>query len=614
MTRTLARLAFGGIRARLLASALIVALAAAPIATIVIALDLRAAAVDPWQRAFDAGHGAHVLAMARSEADVQAIAARPGVAERGDPVPSVFTTVALPQGAVDVRVAGLDGQPRVDVPVSTSGTAAGAGTIVLERSFAEALDLAVGTTLQLEGANGPVRLTVAGTATQSSVASFPSSQPGTAWATRATLERLQPDAGRWNWTQAVRLDDPSAAQTFAEQTLASLPADQQTRCSGDTCSGGVILQTWQHMRDSAVADTHATTVVLTAFSILLGIVVVAVVAILVSARASEQHRDIGLLKAAGLTPRQVGAIFALEAGALALAGAAVGLPVGVLLAPHVAAMTTETLLTTPASTTTPLHLLVAGGAVVLVFVASAYWCARRSTRFRVLQAMRAGTVRPSRSRLARSLAGTPLPVPLALGVRDLLARRQRALLLLAAIALAGAVVVAALAMKAQLDQDAATAAREAAERASEAGGGRSVFADDDCGTRLGAIVYVLDGVLLALTLTALVAVALLSVREHMRDYGVLKAIGLTPGQLSSTLTSAHAALAAVGGLLSIPLGIGLYVLVRGAASGQWELDIVAPWWWFVPLPVGIALLAALVTSVPARRITRIPVAEALRYE
>ena len=55
-------------------------------------------------------------------------------------------------------------------------------------------------------------------------------------------------------------------------------------------------------------------------------------------------------------------------------------------------------------------------------------------------------------------------------------------------------------------------------------------------------------------------------------------------------------------------------LVTRAASGQWEPDIVAPWWWFVPLPVAIALLAALVTSVPARRITRIPVAEALRYE
>ena len=42
------------------------------------------------------------------------------------------------------------------------------------------------------------------------------------------------------------------------------------------------------------------------------------------------------------------------------------------------------------------------------------------------------------------------------------------------------------------------------------------------------LVYTLDAVLLVITATTLVAVALLSVRERIRDYGVLKAIGLTP--------------------------------------------------------------------------------------
>ena len=110
--------------------------------------------------------------------------------------------------------------------------------------------------------------------------------------------------------------------------------------------------------------------------------------------------------------------------------------------------------------------------------------------------------------------------------------------------------------------------------------------------------------LLALTLTALVAVALLSVHEHTRDHGVLKAIGLTPAQLSSTLTSARAALAAVGGLRSVPLGLGLYILVRGAASGQWELADRRPVVVVPPLPLGLALLAAVVARLPARRIRR----------
>ena len=55
-----------------------------------------------------------------------------------------------------------------------------------------------------------------------------------------------------------------------------------------------------------------------------------------------------------------------------------------------------------------------------------------------------------------------------------------------------------------------------------------------------------------ITATTLVAIALLSVRERIRDYGVLKAIGLTPRQIASSLVSAHAAVALVAALLSIP--------------------------------------------------------------
>jgi hypothetical protein len=69
MTATLVKLAFAGIRSRLLASALTILLSSVAAATIVLALEVGATARDPWQRTFDAANGAHVIADAPSEAD-----------------------------------------------------------------------------------------------------------------------------------------------------------------------------------------------------------------------------------------------------------------------------------------------------------------------------------------------------------------------------------------------------------------------------------------------------------------------------------------------------------------------------------------------------------------
>ena len=90
------------------------------------------------------------------------------------------------------------------------------------------------------------------------------------------------------------------------------------------------------------------------------------------------------------------------------------------------------------------------------------------------------------------------------------------------------------------------------------------------------LIYTLDAVLLLITATTLVAVALLSVRERIRDYGVLKAIGLTPRQISSTVVSAHAALAPSASVLAVPLGIGLYLALFRIAGDSSEDAVIAP--------------------------------------
>jgi putative ABC transport system permease protein len=582
------RLAFAGIRSRLLASALTIAIAAAAVATIVLALEVRSSGVDPWQRTFTEANGAHVLAFVPSQADAAAIGELPGVTERGAPVPLAQATVGRRGSTDQVQLAGLSGRTAVNKPVLTAGSQLRDDGIVLERSLANALRIDVGATLELTSRRGPIEIPVLATAVLPSQPRYPRRRPGLAWVTRTTLDRIEPDHARWSWSEAVRLADPSAAAAFTERAAAGLPATALRFAP-------LYFETWENQRNNALGDAQGTQVIITMFTVLLLIVAFVVVGILVGARASEQHRQIGLLKAAGFTPRQVGIVFALESAALGLVAAGLGFALGAILAPRLAAPSAETLLGSPTIAANPWHILVAGCVVLPVLVAAALTSTRRSTRFTVLEAIRAGSPSPANSQLARTVVRSVMPFTIGLGLKDLFARGRRALLLAAAIALTGAMVVVVLSLDATLD----------AQRASKT----SDFPDE-----LLLLIYTLETVLVLITTTTLVAVALLSVRERVRDYGVLKALGLTPRQITSTVVSAHAALAVLASLLAIPLGIGLYLVLFRIAGDTTEDAVIAPWWSLALIPIGAVLVVVAATSLPARLATRIHTADALRYE
>jgi putative ABC transport system permease protein len=137
----------------------------------------------------------------------------------------------------------------------------------------------------------------------------------------------------------------------------------------------------------------------------------------------------------------------------------------------------------------------------------------------------------------------------------------------------------------------------------------------DVPAELPALIYTLDAVLAMITVTALVAVALLSIRERIRDLGVLRTIGQTPKQVTLSLVGVHSAIALIASLISIPVGGGLYVAMYLLASGSSDTDIVfAPWWWLIAVPITIPLATAVASSIPARLAAQIPAADAVRYE
>jgi putative ABC transport system permease protein len=111
----------------------------------------------------------------------------------------------------------------------------------------------------------------------------------------------------------------------------------------------------------------------------------------------------------------------------------------------------------------------------------------------------------------------------------------------------------------------------------------------------------------------LVAIALLSVGERLRGFGILKTVGLTPRQVAVTLVSPFGVLAGVAGVLSVPAGLALYAAAYAAAGGEGD-PVVARWSWLFLVPIGTVLLVLIAAAAPARFATRSPAVGALRFE
>jgi len=114
-------------------------------------------------------------------------------------------------------------------------------------------------------------------------------------------------------------------------------------------------------------------------------------------------------------------------------------------------------------------------------------------------------------------------------------------------------------------------------------------------------------------LSALMALQL----EKSRELGVLRANGLTPGQVFQLVAAETGILGVVAGLLALPVGLvlaALMIFVINRRSFGWSLSMaVDPW--LLAQAFGVAVLAALLAGLyPALRMARTSPAVALREE
>ena len=620
------RLAARDLRRRRLEAALLLLVITAATTTLTLGLVLNDAARDPFRHTREVTAGPDVRADAPPAPDgepadvagLEALTGAAGVVDHSGPFPAAGLVIEAGTGSADVQAIGRDPAPAsVDQPDVTDGTWVRDGGVVVEASFADALELSPGDPVTLNGRS----FRVAGVAVTAALAPDvclvpctgpqppdeapdggeplrlcrdpdpgPSSRPclvqspGLVWLTQADLRSLVPQEAALGYVLGLRLDDPAAAPAFVE-------AHDRT-CPPLTACDVVGLTSWQDILADVTENTRSAQSGLVTGSLLLATLAVASVAVLVAGRMADQTRRVGLLKAVGATPGLVAVVLLAEYLVLALAAATMGIGLGRLLAPRLIDPVAGLLgrAATPPLTVSTVAVVagVALGVALLATAVPALRAARTSTVLALADA-----ARPPRRTAWLIAVSARLPVPLLVGLRVLARRPRRVVLGVVSITVTVGGFVVALAARADLRTRDFT--------------GNIAWSEDLRTHYLNEVLLVMVAMLLALAAVNAVFITWTTALDTRHAAALTRALGATPGQISLGLSTAQVVPALAGALLGVPGGLGLVAALGGSTSllPAWQLLAVLP---------GTTVVVAALTFVPARLGARRPTAPILQAE
>ncbi|MGD8555095.1 MAG: ABC transporter permease [Anaerolineales bacterium] len=428
--KAILRQAIANLRGHKLQAALIFTVLFASSTLLTVAFNTLHTAQGAFERLFEKSHAPHLwllldpLALPREETE-RMLAELPGVDETSRAYRTISTTMFF--GDLCESGPAMRDWPEpsdaVGRPVIVEGRSPDPGetdVIVLDRNAAVDYQVEVDDTIGVLTPTGRRDLTVAGlfVSTEVCPTCFPFITyvaPGT-MADLGLLTSWDQDEGALDI--GLRLVDPAETQAVLQAATEALPEDSVWG-----------WDQWQDLRSYADSSTQLQSILLLTFS---GVAVVAAGLLMASAirgTVRTQTRQMGLLKAIGFTGGQLAWIYLAEYLALALAASLAGLIAGSMIA----VLTLKSIsmmfgdnLARPAAwilLATPLVTLLA----TTLFTSSAL---RRAVRMDVVQAIRTGSERP-RSRRS-SLGGgvlRRLPLPLLMGMREVMAQPGRALLM-----------------------------------------------------------------------------------------------------------------------------------------------------------------------------------------
>jgi putative ABC transport system permease protein len=590
------RLALRDLRRRRTESALLLLAITAATTTLTLGLVLQDAASDPYRDTREATHGPDVVASAAVRANLENLAADGNVTDHSGPFPATGATLRVDDRESDVQAIGRDTAPTsVDQPLVTDGSWVADGGVVVEAAFAAAFGLDVGDRVTLDGRS----FTVAGIAVTAAMAPYPDvscvvppgcasgvtaeqlarlpagvlRNPGLVWLTRAAVEDLTATPA---YVVGLTLADPAGAPAFVD------------------AHRSLMAVSWQQIRADATEVARDSRILLMIGAWLLGLLAVAGVSVLAGGRMADQTRRVGLLKAVGGTPRLVAAVLLAGHAVVALVAAAAGLAIGSLAAPLVAGTSAGLV----GSAGIPSVTLLTAGVVTAVALA----VAAAATVVPAVRAARTSTVRaladPARAprRTGWLIAvSARLPVPLLLALRVAAGRPRRLVLGVVSVAVTVSGFYVALVLDTFLTTQTPTGEYDAAQVAS-----------------LRQVIVAVMVVLLCLASVNAVVVTWATVLDNRRSSALARALGATPGEVTTALAAAQVLPALVGAVVGVfPGGFLLFRAIEAVTGADSGRAVLPPPWQLAGLVAATVLVVTALTAVPAHLGGRRPVVDAL---
>ena len=474
--RAVLRTSFADLRRRRVQSAVVALVVLLSSLAGAVALNLLVESDAPFDTAFAAASGAHLVLHVDSThvtaARVGATASLPPVAAAAGPWREVM--LAIEGGGRPGDFLNLVGRGDPGGPVDRLQLIAGrwvqrGGEVVLARRMAERLQLAPGGMLQTAGAQGVAALQVVGVAASVNDNSDAWVTPPQAMALRGPVNPGGAAKGPPPppaWQMQYRLHDPSTAasiQAASNQIARHLPVDAV-----------VGSDSWLAQRTSADTTTAVMIPSLLAFSAFALAAAAVIIGNVVSGAVIAGYRDIGVMKSIGFTPAQVLVTLLVQILVPAAAGAVIGVAAGVVASQPFLSQTSDAFDLPAPDPVVPWVVAACVGALLSVVVLAALVPGLRAARLSAAEAIATGSAPGGRIRRAGSLLSRlPLPRAATLGAGDSLARPVRSAMTLIAVVLGVATITFAVGLSSSLADVKAALVRDASVQvvATRDGGG-----------------------------------------------------------------------------------------------------------------------------------------------